>query len=101
MYNEREFKNNGSIPHEKIHFQATTCPSCRSALIAEYNTTVESVTLFNFDPYLEDQKIFHRHQANHEVRERILQNIEVERRLLLNEDSKDFCYVIFGEDESN
>jgi hypothetical protein len=78
---------------ENVNVNAIDCIICKSAVIAEYNTVLEEVMLYDFDPYyLSRQKVLHKHPADKRTVNRILERIQVERRLLDDVDHGDFQY---------
>jgi hypothetical protein len=67
-----------------------------TAVIAEVTTTV-----YNLDPYVEDQKVKHGHFADPETVGEVLRRVATERRLLEEWDPNDYEYSVGGGKDGN
>lgn len=83
----------GSLNSNISSSEAINCLTCGSPVIAEYKEEQELITLYDFDPYyFNNQKIPHKHPADPITRNRILERIRVEKRLLDDMDPNDYHY---------
>jgi hypothetical protein len=75
--------------------QARTCRHCKAPVIVEVTTTI-----YILDYYIENQKVRHRHPADLETVEEVLESIATEKRLLEDFDPNDYIYLDGGGDRN-
>ena len=86
--------------YRSIHVQAIVCLECSKAIIAEYDILTEYVILYEFEPYLSDIRVRHRHPCDTRTRAIILEMVAAEKRLLDDWDPNDHPYVVRTAQES-
>jgi len=73
---------------------AIDCPKCKLATIAKLDLVSNQITLFDFDPYCQDNtQIPHKHTPNISTKTRILARVAMNKRLLGERDSGDVHYA--------
>jgi hypothetical protein len=83
-----------------IDQKAISCLTCGYPVIAEYNAELELITLYDFDPYyFDNQRILHSHPADIRTKNRGLERIRTEKRLLDDVDPNDYHYEVEKEFE--
>jgi hypothetical protein len=84
-----------AISTGRIEIDNTTaidCTICKSTVIAEYNAKLD---LMHYDfeyYYFNNLKITHGHLADTKTKNRILERLKMEKRLLHDIDPGDYCY---------
>jgi hypothetical protein len=85
--------SNSDTDKNYVYTQALIYRHCNSAAIAElepgYGLTI---TIYEFDPYVRNQKVKHRHIADTSTRVNVLECIAAEKRLLEDIDPNDHVY---------
>lgn len=76
--------------YDSIYTQALTCRHCNSAVIAELDPEYNLVSVFDYEPYLGNNKVLHRHPADAKTRVRVLERVAAEKRLLEDKDTNDY-----------
>lgn len=90
--NNHDHLDKGSL-NSNTSAEAINCLTCGSSVIAEYNTELDLISLYDFDPYyFDNQRIPHRHPADARTKNRILERLWVEKRLLDDVDPNDYHY---------
>jgi len=75
----------------RIISQAIVCSECSTATIAEHDTLTSNTILYDFESYLNNIKVKHRHPCDARTRARVLEMVIAEQRLLEVWDPNDFA----------
>jgi hypothetical protein len=71
----------------------TNCQTCRSAVIIEYESKLDSIAFYDLDPYyVNNQKVFHVHSVDERTRKIALEMFAAEKRLLHDAYPNDYYY---------
>lgn len=89
-------KNTTEISTDKKNYdigytQAVACRLCSTPVIYEITTII-----YNLDPYVEDQKLEHRHPTDPDTLCDVLERVSTEVRLLDTPDPNDCKYYVEG-----
>ena len=83
----------GDISKNHTYTQALACRRCNSVVIAELEPEYgPTITIYEIDLYVRNQKVKHRHCADTLTRVIVLERIETEKRLLEDIDPGDYVY---------
>lgn len=75
--------------HDINYTQALTCRHCKVAVVAEV-----TISVYDLDPYVDGEKVKHRHPADTETVGEVLERITTERRLMEEWDPGDYVYSV-------
>lgn len=82
--------------HYFIDHNVAIYQCCRQVVITEFASDQGITILDDYEPYLSEQKVIHRHACDAKTRVRVLEQIAIEKRLLNNPDKNDWVYFSDG-----